>query len=119
MSYIELFGVRKLKCPKCNHCQTFHTGGYPEYFLEDFSVKERTCESCNKHIWKHPDKNVQFTDEWNLTEIINVISDEFENQNKHNRVNEPFTLLRILKSKNIPINIIKDILVEFFNDLLN
>ena len=119
MSYIELFGIRKLKCPKCNHIQTFDMGGNPEYFSQDFSIEERTCKGCNNYIWEHPDIYAIFTDEWNITELINVTVDEIKNQNKHDQLKYPIKLSKILELKNVPINDIKDIIAELFNDILN
>ena len=118
MQYKELFGVRKLKCPKCNNTQMFYVGSYPEDFAENFSIEERTCENCKKHVW-NSDKYTVLTDGWSNEEIVEAISGEFENQNKHSQTDYPSKLLKTLRAEGVNEQVIHDILTEFFQDILD
>lgn len=118
MQYEELFGIRKLKCPKCNNTQMFYVGSYPEDFSENFSIEERTCENCKKHVW-NSDKHTVLTDGWSSEEIVEAISGEFENQNKHSQTNYPSILLKTLRTYDIPEHKIQDILIDFFKAILD
>lgn len=117
MNRKELFGVRKLRCPICDNNQMFYVGSYIEDFSENFSVEERTCENCKKHIWSS-DMYTILTDGWNINEIVEAISGEFENQNKHSQTDYPLKISKILKEKGVPEYTIRDILIEFFQDIL-
>ena len=118
MNYSELFNVIKLRCPKCNSTQNFYVGSYIKTFQDDFSKEERTCENCNQFVWDS-DLYTVLTGEWTNEEIVEAISGEFENQNKHSQTSYPLKLLRTLRGEGIPEHTIKDILTEFFQDVLD
>ena len=118
MNYTELFGMRKLRCPKCNNTQMFYVGHYMEDFSNNFSIEERTCESCKKHVWCS-DLHTVLTGEWSNEEIVEAISGEFENQNKHNQTDYPSKLLKTLRAEGVNEQVIHDILTEFFQDILD
>lgn len=118
MNYTELFGIRKLRCPKCNNIQTFYVGPYMEDFSNNFSIEERTCESCKKHVWCS-DLHTVLTDEWSNEDIVEAISGEFENQNKHSQTDYPSKLLKTLRAEGVNEPVIHDILIEFFQDILD
>ena len=117
MNYRELFGVRKLRCPKCDNTQMFYVGSSIEEFAENFSVEERTCENCKEHVWRS-DMYTILTSGWTTSEIIEAISGELENQNKHSQTSYPSMLYRILESKGVPEHTIQDILIDFFKQVL-
>lgn len=42
MNYTELFGIRKLRCPKCNNTQMFYVGHYKDGMTEPIGTIDKT-----------------------------------------------------------------------------
>lgn len=117
MNCRDLFGYRKLKCPKCDHTQMFYVGTRADNFDKEFSIEERTCENCKQHVWRSGMYTV-LTGGWTTSEIIEAIKSELEVRIKHSQTNYPLTLCKVLESKGVPEHIIQDILIDFFKQVI-
>lgn len=117
----NLYGFINLKCPVCNKEHLYYVGenATDESFKDEFTEFERTCDTCNKYTF---DSIVSAIDciSWNTNYIIEALSGEFENQNRHSQTSYPKYLYEALKSADITDkNIINQILLNYFNIVLD
>ena len=116
----NLYGFINLKCLVCGTEQLYYAGekATDESFKDEFTEFERTCEACNKHTF---DSIVSAIDciNWNTDYIIEALSGELENQNRHSQTSYPEYLYEVLKVAGIiDKNIINQILLNYFAAIL-
>lgn len=117
----NLYGFINLKCPVCGTEHLYYVGekATDESFKDEFTEFDRTCDTCNKYIF---DSIIPAIDciNWNTDYIVEALSGEFENQNRHSQTSYPKYLYEALKSADITDkNIINQILLNYFNIVLD
>lgn len=116
----NLYGFINLKCPVCNKEHLYYVGRNitDEQFKDEFTKSERTCDTCNKYIF---DSIIPAIDciNWNTNYIVESLSGELENQNKHSQTSYPEYLYEVLKVAGMTDkNIINQILLNYFAAIL-
>lgn len=116
----NLYGFINLKCPVCNKEHLYYVGRNitDEQFKDEFTESERTCDTCNKYIF---DSIIPAIDciNWNTDYIVESLSGELENQNKHSQTSYPEYLYEVLKVAGMTDkNIINQILLNYFATML-
>ena len=116
----NLYGFINLKCPVCGAEYLYYVGenATDEQFRDEFTKLERTCDMCNKHTFDSIVSAIDYIS-WNTNYIVEVLSGELENQNKHSQTSYPEYLYEVLKVVGIiDKNIINQILLNYFAAIL-
>lgn len=116
----NLYGFINLKCPVCGAEHLYYVGrnATNESFKDEFTEFDRTCDICNKHTFNSVTSAVDCIN-WNTDYIVEALSGELENQNKHSQTCCPEYLYMALKLSGLNNKtLINNILLAYFKSIL-